>query len=185
MRGRIVFFALCSFVMWHACTDSNGDGLKFDSRSEWIAWLEATAEQMADAKSMKIDTALALQYVAQASAFAEKYPQDSMSALLLFRAADVARGVGEYGKAIQLWGQVWRTYPDFKLAPDALFLQAFTFDNDLKDVEEARKYYQKVIAHFPNHPLTGQAEQLLKVLGKSPEELVRKFQQQQSPDGGR
>lgn len=180
MRYVLIGGLLAAFV-WQSCTRPSS-GLQFDSRDEWVAWLQQTQRQMANPRALKLDTALALQYVEQATAFAKKHPQDSLAPEVLFRAADVARGAGEFGQAIQLWGQVWRNYPQHRLAPDALFLQAFTFDNDLQAREEARTYYQKVIDQYPDHPLAMQAAQLIEVLNKSPDELVRQFEQQVPPE---
>ncbi len=177
----VLTWGLLSVLVWQSCTQA-ASGPHFQSRDEWVAWLQQTEKQMANPRELKLDTALALQYAEQAAAFAKKYPQDSLTPELLFRAADVARGAGEFGKAIQLWGQVWRNYPRHRLAPDALFLQAFTFDNDLEAKDEARTYYQKVIDQYPDHPLALQAGQLLRVLDKSPDELVRQFQQQAPPE---
>lgn len=176
----VLIGSLLSVLFWQSCTQVSS-GPQFDSRDEWVAWLQQTEKQMANPIELEIDTTLALQYAEQAAAFAKKYPQDSLAPEVLFRAADVARGAGEFGQSIQLWGQVWRNYPQHRLAPDALFLQAFTFDNDLGAREEARTYYQKVIDQYPDHPLAMQATQLIEVLDKSPDELVRQFEQQAPP----
>ncbi|MEM1219855.1 MAG: tetratricopeptide repeat protein [Bacteroidota bacterium] len=108
--------------------------------------------------------------------FVSTYPDDENAASILFRAADVARGLREYGQAIELWGKVWRSYSGYDRAPDALFLQGFTFDADLRDAANAQKYYQLFLQKFPEHPLAAQAEQLLQVVSEQPEELIKKFQ---------
>lgn len=177
-----IFSTVCALVgLWvcHGCSPSPSER-PFESREEWVSWLQDTEKKMANPIELTIDTALALKYAEQAVAFARQYPQDSLTPQMLFRAADVSRSVGEFGKAIQLWGQVWRHYPQHRLAPDALFLQAFTFDNDLEAKEEAKAYYQKVMEHYPDHPLAMQAGQLIQVLDKSLNELVRQFEEQRS-----
>ncbi len=176
-----IFPTLCAVVgLWlsQGCAPASSEPA-FESREEWVAWLQDAEKKMANPIELTIDTALALKYADQATAFADRYPQDSLAPEVLFRAADVLRGAGEFGKAIQLWGQVWRRYPQHRLAPDALFLQAFTFDNDLNAKEEARAYYEKVMAHYPDHPLAMQAAQLIQVLDKSLNELVRQFERRQ------
>ena len=58
----------------------------------------------------------------------------------------------------------------------ALFMKAFLFDESLKDVENARKYYQEFIDKYPNHEFAKQAKLLMENLGKSQEEVLKSLQ---------
>lgn len=118
----------------------------------------------------------AREFVNKSLAFAEAFPTDSLAALWLFRAAGVQRGLGEFGKAIQNWGKVWRNYPQSGMAPDALFLQGFTYDADLRDTIQARNYYNQFLEKYPDHEFAEQTRQLLSVLGQSPDDLIRSFE---------
>ena len=60
-----------------------------------------------------------------------------------------------------------------------MFLKAFTFDNDLKDYENARKYYEEFLAKYPNNEFAESAKFLLDNLGKSDEELRQIIEQKQ------
>lgn len=121
----------------------------------------------------------AQELVVKSELFFEKFPKEKETPTILFKAADVSRGLGEYGKAIQLWGTVWRTYPNYDRAADALFLQGFTFENNLQDKQQARSYYEQFLSKFPDHKLAKQVKLSLDQLNLSPEELIKSFEKQQ------
>lgn len=118
----------------------------------------------------------AIALVKKSQVFGETFPDDERSPSVLFKGADVARGIGNYGKGIQLWGMVWRNYPDFERAPDALFLQGFTFENNLFDYKNAKDYYINFLSKHEEHPLAEQVKLALRNLGKSPSELIEEFE---------
>ncbi len=141
-----------------------------------IEQLETTILESGDATKEK-DAAKAL--VEKSTEYANKFPDDKATPTILFKAGDVARGSKDYGKAIQLWGQLWRTYGDHPKAPMALFLQGFTFDSDLRDAKMATKYYNDFLKTYPNDSLAIQVKQLLQVVEISPEDLVKQFKSEQ------
>ena len=53
---------------------------------------------------------LALALVDSCIVFAENFPDYPGTPDLLFKAADIARGAKEHGKAVQLWGRLKRRY---------------------------------------------------------------------------
>jgi tetratricopeptide (TPR) repeat protein len=115
-------------------------------------------------------------------AYFEANPKDTVAARQLFLAGDVARGIRDHGKAMQCLEAVWRNFPEFRLAPDALFLQGFALEVDRNDTENAALYYREFLRSYPEHHLALQVEQLLSVLDQSPEELIRQFQQREQED---
>lgn len=115
-------------------------------------------------------------------AYYEANPKDTVAARQLFLAGDVARGIRDHGKAMQCLEAVWRNFPDFRLAPDALFLQGFSLEVDRNDTDNAALYYREFLRSYPEHHLAPQVEQLLSLLDKSPEELIRQFQQRGQED---
>lgn len=115
-------------------------------------------------------------YLAKVREFVDKYPQDTLSARYLFVAIGVARGLGDFTQAIALAEETWNKYPETQQAPEALFMQGFIYDSDVKDVENGRKYYQMFLDKYPTHPLTHNAKDLMGLTEKDPEELVKEFQ---------
>lgn len=158
-------------------SESSNTSISSDNLKGEISELEAILLEAQDAKK---DPASAASLIAKSQQLVEQFPQDTLAALILFKAADVARGVGEYGKAIQMWGKVWRNYPDFEKAPLALFLQGFTFDANLQDKVNAKKYYDQFLEKYPEDELAKQVKMLLNVIGKSPDELVKEYEKNQN-----
>jgi tetratricopeptide (TPR) repeat protein len=137
--------------------------------------IQALESQVGKAKDFDKDRAVALQLVEKASLYAKQYPQDTLTPALLFRAGDAAKNVKEYGKAVELWGQVWRNYSKHPKAAMALYQQGFTFDRELQDPVMANKYYKKFLASFPNDSiLVPQVKQLQSVLNVNPGMLIEK-----------
>ncbi|MCB0518344.1 MAG: hypothetical protein H6577_06195 [Lewinellaceae bacterium] len=169
MKKNILFLSIAALL---AACQPREQAAQQQIREE-IAALEKQIIEAEDA-GKKPDAAVEL--VEKTLQYAKQYPQDTLTPNLLFKAADVARGAKEYGKAIQLWGQVWRKYETHPQAPMALFLQGFTFDSDLRKASMAKKYYSQFLQKYPNDPLADQVKQLLSVVDENPEDLVKKFE---------
>ncbi len=169
-----LLFIIASFFFLNGC---NSPSNPQDERENQIARINKLESRILGNDVFSRDTALML--VELQSVFAENYPQDSLAAIYLFKAADIAKGADKPGLAIKLWGKVHRQYPDFKAAPESLFLQAFTFENQIKDLNNAKVYYETFINRYPNHELAQVARLALENIGQSPDELLKKFENKQ------
>lgn len=148
--------------------------------------VEGLQQQLAqDVRSVALDTLTAQQLIAKSQQYASAYPQAPPAPTYLFRAADVARGIGNYQRAINLWQQIRETYPQYEKLPETLFFQGFTYENDLQQPELARTYYQLFIEKYPHHSLLPTVEASLKNLTQTPAELIRAFEQQNNWAEGR
>lgn len=99
---------------------------------------------------------------------------------LLMKAAGLAKTIGEPNKALQLYYKVGEQMPDHPKAPTALFMMAFIYENDLHDIEKAKATYEQFLKRYPNDPdYADDAENALKYLGLSPEEIIKKFEKEQ------
>jgi tetratricopeptide (TPR) repeat protein len=180
MKNTIIFSFLIFFCSAFSCNQSgsveNTNSLNNSDSKTLLKEIDKLEAKLRKAKLVTDEMPAARELVKKSQSFSEIRPQDKKTAAVLFKAADVARGIGEYGKAIQLWGKVWRNYPDFDKAPDAVFMQAFTYENNLGDIQNAKRYYLQFIEKFPKNPLREQAIIALKNLGKSPEDLIKEFQ---------
>ncbi len=168
---------LCVLCLSAACFSCQNELQKKAAERAEIKALEQQLAAKMDTSTYRLDKNLAQKMVEKSEAFAAHYPKDTAAAELLFRAADVARGAGNFEKAIALWGNVNTHFAEAKKAPDALFLQAFSSENDLNDKEAARKYYTNFLQKYPSHPMATQVNQLLSMLDQSPEEVIKKFQE--------
>lgn len=147
--------------------------------STLAAEIRLLEDSLRNQNSPKLNKPAAFDLIAKSEAFAASFPKDPKAPALLFQAADVARGIGEYDLAIKHWTTVYTKYPEYDKAPDAYFLIGFTYENDVKDKDTAKKFYEDFITKYPDDNLVPQVKQLLKVIDKTPEELIKSFQKNQ------
>jgi TolA-binding protein len=113
--------------------------------------------------------------------YSDKYPDDTISAAYLFKAADLANGIKKYKDAVELYARFREKYPMHRKAAAALFLQAFINDNNLQDKEKAKQLYSEFLEKYPDHQLAASAKISLEQLkmGLTDEELVKMFEAKQ------
>lgn len=109
--------------------------------------------------------------------FAEAYPEDEQTPEYLFRAAEISRSTKSPQKAIDLYQKLVEKYEKYEKTPYCQFLIGFTYDNDLKDMFKAKENYTLFIDKYPDHDFVKDAKVLLENLGKSPEELIKSFEE--------
>ncbi|HKL03364.1 MAG TPA: tetratricopeptide repeat protein, partial [Cryomorphaceae bacterium] len=108
--------------------------------------------------------------------FAKMFPGDKeRSPQYLYKAAAVSRANKLGVKAVKLYSEILQKYPNYIKAPEVAFLLAFTYDEDLKQKDEAKKAYRDVIEKYPGDKWAKQAEERLKNIDMSDEELIEKF----------
>jgi outer membrane protein assembly factor BamD (BamD/ComL family) len=109
--------------------------------------------------------------------YADSLPQDEKSAEYLFKAADLSMYFSEPGRTIWLLDRLMTRYPEHEKAAMSLFLKAFVYDTRFEDTASARHFYRQFIDQYPNHEFAGEAEAAIRNLGKTPEDLIREFEQ--------
>lgn len=109
-------------------------------------------------------------------AYADAFPQDSSSVKKLAKAGEVARLGRQFDQALAIFDKIQNNYPNSREAAAALFMKAFTLDNDLKKLDEAKTAYEAFLAKYPNDEFADDAQFLLNNLGKSPEEIIKGFE---------
>ena len=139
------------------------------------AEIEQITNELKQATTTPIDKKKGQKLVDKSVLFAESFPQHADTPAYLFQAGEVSRSIGAHETAVEIFKKVHMEYPRHKRAPAALFLQAFTFENDMKNIEKARKLYKDFLYKFSDDPLVEQVNQILSVIDKSPEEMVKEF----------
>lgn len=124
----------------------------------------------------RLDQSAVRHFVDASEAYALVHADDSMAVEHLHKAAEAARNLRAYDRAIDLFNWIIDKFPTHKRASQALFLKAFTYDNDLNDTAKARKYYREFIVKYPDDDFADDAQFLLENLGKSDDELLRELQ---------
>jgi TolA-binding protein len=60
-----------------------------------------------------------------------------------------------------------------------MFLKAFVYEDQLHDLNKAKKYYEEFLEKYPDSDFADDARISLQNLGKSPEELIKEFEEKQ------
>ena len=115
----------------------------------------------------------------QLAAVLEKSNPDKYVDVLL-RAAGLAKTIENPQKAIELYQRVSESLPAHPKAPTALFMTGFVYENDLNDLVKAKAAYEAFLQKYPNDAdFADDAKTALTMLGKSPEEIIKEFEQKQ------
>lgn len=103
-------------------------------------------------------------------------PGDPRSPDMLYEAARTAGYIRSFPKAVELYEWVYKHYPDYDKSSQALFMMAFTYDNEMRNVEKARSLYGEFLQKYPNDDFSDDAQMLLHNLGKSEDEVLKELQ---------
>jgi len=109
--------------------------------------------------------------------YVRQFPEDEICPTYLFKAGELAMNMNLSSQAISNFSKIQREYPKSERYPYSIFLQAFVYDTQLKNEEQAREFYQKFINEFPNHELTDDAQASIENLGKSLDEIIKSFEE--------
>jgi tetratricopeptide (TPR) repeat protein len=109
--------------------------------------------------------------------YAMRRPKEERSVDFLFKAGDISMNSGHPERAIELYSRIYNDYPDYDKRPESLFLKGFIYENLMGNLTKAEETYRNFIELYPEHDLADDAEMLIEHLGKSPEELVREFEE--------
>ncbi len=113
-------------------------------------------------------------------AYVDAFPKDHQdSPAYLLKAAEISRALKEYDRSNSLLERLVAGYPQDKQVPQALFLIGFTYENDLKNYEMAKKKYELFMELFPNHSLYDDVKFSVKYLGMTPSEILKAHQKEQ------
>lgn len=142
------------------------------------AEIESLKSFFASQNGKQLDKVKAVEMIEKSQQFSEVSPDDPIGASYLFTAGEVARAIGQYEEAINIFTKVESNYPKAEKAPHALFMKGFTFEENIKNKDLAKKYYQEFLEKYPEHTLAKEVKQLIEVIDLSPEELIKRFKEQ-------
>lgn len=81
-------------------------------------------------------------------------------------------------KAVDLYYNAHKDYPDSIKAINSLFMAAYIHHNLLNNLDEAKRIYEEFIKKYPQSDLADDASAELDNLGLTPEEILKKNQMQ-------
>jgi TolA-binding protein len=120
----------------------------------------------------RIEYRVANAFISSSEIHAVLMPEAEDSPDKLYKAAEVARSVRAFDKALGLYEIIHERYPDHEKSAQALFMQAFTLDSDMKQIDRAREKYEAFIAQYPEDDFVDDAQVLLENLGKDDEAII-------------
>jgi outer membrane protein assembly factor BamD (BamD/ComL family) len=167
---RWIFSAGFAVLFVFACNTSKKD--------ELINKIKEAEKELYASEILDHDKGLVI--IQQYVDFAKEYPADTLSASYLFKAAEIAMNLKVGSQSVLYFDKILTNYPTFSKAPESLFLKAFVLENQMEKYDQAGELYKQFIAKYPNHPLAKDAKASLEFLGKSPEELIKLFEQKQA-----
>ncbi len=136
------------------------------------------SDQLTNKETGKIDVKVANNFVAAAEIHAMLQPDDSENPNNLHKAGEIARSMRAFPKAIDIYSWIYTQYPESNKAAQSLFMSAFTYDNELKQVDKAKALYNEFLKRYPNDDFADDTKFLLEHLGKSNEEIIEGFAKQ-------
>mgnify|MGYP003871907479 CR=1 FL=1 len=147
------------------------------SKSQLGEKIAETRLQIYDQKTNSFNRAAANNYIAYCEQYATVASDDPEAVKYLFQAGETARSVQQHDRALAIYDRIYKDFSSSPKAPQALFLKAFTMDNDMKQPEKARAIYEEFVAKHPEDDFADDTKFLLENLGKSDEEIIKKFEQ--------
>ena len=63
-------------------------------------------------------------------------------------------------------------FPQSERVPTVMFMMAFLYNNELQELDSARKYYDLFLSKYPEHELAASARFELETFGKAPGDLI-------------
>ncbi len=115
----------------------------------------------------------AQKYVDACEAYALGNSDSGMAPEYLYRAAEMARTLKTYPKALSIYDWIEDKYPNYEKAATTMFLKGFMLENELNDKESARKVYQSFVTKFPKSDLQDDVQFLLDNIDKTDEEIMK------------
>ncbi len=111
--------------------------------------------------------------------FTDEFPKDTLAPDYLFKAGDISMNTNRSRQAIRYYNLIIADYHDYKKTPEAMFLKGYVYENNLGRLDKAKEIYEAFLELYPDNEFADDAEVSLRFLGKSPEELIEIFQQEQ------
>jgi len=108
--------------------------------------------------------------------YADEFKKDTETPQYLFKAGDLTMNLNMPQKAIMVFDRILKDFPDFEKAPQCLFLKGYIYENEIHDLNTAKKIYEEFLQKYPDDEFADDAEVSIKNLGKSPEELIKEFE---------
>ena len=137
----------------------------------------AVLEKELMSSNTKIDSIKAQKLIDLYVNFADNFRTDTITPVYLLKAADISMNILKHQQSIQLLDRIIKDYTGFSKLPDCLFLKAFIYENQAKDLEKAKIYYDEFLKKYPNHELAPSAKAAIDNMGIPMDILIKSFEE--------
>jgi TolA-binding protein len=151
--------------------------------------LKSLGAQIYNDSLNRIEYRIANNFIISSESYSLVLPNAEDTPEVLYKAAEVARSIRSFNKALELYETINSQYPEHEKSSQSLFMRAFTLDSDLRQIDEARKLYESFISQYPDDDFVDDAQVLLDNLGKDDEAIIeaitkgqQNFEQQKKKD---
>ncbi|MCW3126540.1 MAG: hypothetical protein JWO03_2198 [Bacteroidetes bacterium] len=162
MRTLVVVIMISAFLA--SCAFSA------KKKSEAISALEESLK--ASSKNHIVDTVKLRELLADYEYYYGHYPKDSLSPIFLMKSGNFNRALGNPAKAVECYHRVYTEYPDYPKANFGLFLEGYTYENDLHNLPKAKEAYEAYLKKYPDSKMANDVQFLIEHLGKTPEQIM-------------
>jgi outer membrane protein assembly factor BamD (BamD/ComL family) len=152
------------------------------SREKSVKTITSLETRLFAPAAMGFDKVKADSLLSAYESFLKHFPEDSLTMKFTFKAANLSMNMGDGTKAIELFDKFIEKYPDNPKASVSMFFKAYIYENQIKNLDKAKEIYLQFIEKYPNGDFTNDARIALKNLGKSPEQMIREFEEQRKAD---
>jgi outer membrane protein assembly factor BamD (BamD/ComL family) len=140
------------------------------TREERIEQIEDFEDSIFES-TVAADEGTADQLTALYTAFADKYPDDTLSPQFLLKAAEIQSNVLHTDRAVELFDRIINNYPDFEHVPICYFLKGIAYESN-SEFDKAKAAYQTFVDKYPDHYMADQTRKMIPQVGMSPEEML-------------
>lgn len=126
-----------------------------------------------DEKGMQTADELIQAYIS----YAESHKDSPEAPDYLYSAADLSLNINKSKESLDLYNRIIYEYPDYAKTPECLFLVGYIYENYFQNYGKAKEIYEDFLNKYPNHDFADDAAISIQNMGKSPEELIRSFEE--------
>lgn len=155
------------------------------SRDKSVKNIGAMEKRLFSPQSTSFDKAKWDSLISMYEAFCERFPKDSLVPGYTYNAANISMNTGNGLKALTLFEQIINKYPNYSKAPLCLFFKGYIYENLQHDLTKAKEFYLQFIEKYPNNEFVPAAQSSILNLGKTPEQMVKEFEEKRKADSTR
>ncbi len=115
--------------------------------------------------------------------YVDIFPTNEDAPTYLLKASDFALYVRQPEKSVKLLSRIEQEYPNYNRMQDVMYNKASHLDFELRDTTRAKAAYQAFIDKYPASPMVADAENRIKNIRYSMEELTEMFMKNLEENG--